>query len=105
MVQLHSPETTPRYSRRRFLTLTGGIAASALLAACGGKQTSQGGSTPTAGNTTSTTTPATTSAPATATPARTTTGGTKEIHGAASYQLPPNGHFNLLEGVTQGILA
>ena len=31
-------------------------------------------------------------------------GGGKEFHGAWPYEVPPNGHFNLIFGVTHGIL-
>src|SRR5262245_20093631 len=40
--------------------------------------------------------------PAFAAPAQQAAG--KEFHGAWPYEVPPNGHFNLIFGVTHGIL-
>lgn len=90
-----------RFNRRRFLALTGGAAASALLAACRGQQQATPTTAPQPGQTPGISPVASPTTAAVVTPART---GGKEFHGAWPYQLPPTGHFNLLEGVTQAIL-
>jgi peptide/nickel transport system substrate-binding protein len=70
-------------SRRHVLEIFGfGAAGAALLAACGG----DGGGTGTGGGGGG-------------------GGGSTEFVGAYPYQVPPKGHFNLMSGVTDGILA
>ncbi len=69
-------------SRRRVLEIFGfGAAGAAVLAACGG---GDGGTGPGGGG---------------------GGGGNAEFAGAWPFQVPPKGHFNLMSGVTDGILA
>ncbi|MEQ4207467.1 ABC transporter substrate-binding protein [Actinopolymorpha sp. B9G3] len=69
----------PELSRRRLLEIIGLSAAGAsIVGACGGDGEGGGG----AGG-----------------------GGTAEFVGAWPYQVPPKGHFNIMAGVTDGILA
>lgn len=94
-------------TRRRFFGLTGGAVASAILAACGGGNAGtygDGQSTSQAGGTTPTSSSGQQTGGTPAASGSTASGGGKEFHGAWPYQVPPAGHFNLLEGVTQGIL-
>ncbi len=85
-----------RMSRRRFLALAGGGVASALLAACR-REAATPTTAPQPGQT-----PGVSPTPAAPTTPVAVAG--KEFHGAWPYQVPPTGHFNLLEGVTQSIL-
>ncbi|WP_038038364.1 ABC transporter substrate-binding protein [Thermorudis peleae] len=96
----------PRLSRRRFLAFVGGATASAMLAACGGgsKATPTTAPAQTSASPTAAAAGQTPTAAATPTKAAVATTG-KEFHGAWPYLVPPNGHFNLLDGVTKGILA
>ncbi len=78
-----SPERNPHHvelSRRRLFEVLGlGAAGAAVLGACGGE--GEGGG-PGDG-----------------------TGKAKEFAGAWPYQVPPKGHFNIMAGVTDGLLA
>jgi len=97
-------------TRRRFLAVIAGGAASAALAACGGSTTSTpaasvapttaGGAPTTAAGAA----PTTSAAKPTTAPATSAKTGNKEFHSAWPYQIPPNGHFNVVGGVANGIL-
>lgn len=93
---LHALWHQGRMSRRRLLALASAGVASALLAACR-REAATPTTAPQAGQT-----PAVGQTPAAPTTPAAVTG--KEFHGAWPYQVPPTGHFNLLEGVTQSIL-
>jgi peptide/nickel transport system substrate-binding protein len=77
MTTSHLPRPVgAQLSRRRLFELLGlGAAGTAALAACGGGGQGGGGAN----------------------------GGRKEFHGGWPYQVPPKGHFNLMDGVTDAI--
>ncbi len=98
-------------TRRRFLAVLAGTAAAAALAACGSsnnatntpqaaaKPTTAAGSAPAAGQ------PTTAASQPTTAPAQTGKTGNKEFHSAWPYEVPPTGHFNLIQGVSHAIMA
>lgn len=86
-------------TRRQFIGIGASAFVAAVLAACGGTTTdtpaAQTGSTPAAAGST----PAATQGAAPAGQKR------GEFHGAWPYQVPPEGHFNSIQGVSKGILS
>lgn len=94
-----------RLSRRRLLILTGGALAGGLLAACRGTEATPTAAPPAAQTPAAAQSPAAPAAtPTAAVQVSPAPAGGKAFHGAWPYQMPPTGHFNLLEGVTQSIL-
>jgi len=97
---MSSTDGTLALTRRRFLAVIAGSAVSAALAACGD----------TATDTAKVGSPTAAAQPAAAQPTKGAAAaaprtGNKEFHSAWPYQIPPNGHFNLLGGVSNAILA
>ena len=95
-------------TRRRFLAVMAGVAASAALAACGGNATDtpKAGANPTTAAgapTTASGAPTTTGQP---TKAAATTGkaGNKEFHSAWPYEVPPTGNFNMIQSIAHTIM-
>lgn len=93
-------------TRRRFLALMASAAAGAALAACGGGTPAgtTGGGAPTAAAG-SAARPTTAAGQPTTAPATTGRAGVKEFHSAWPYEVPPTGHFNLIQGVSRAIMA
>lgn len=90
-------------TRRRFLAVVAGAAASAALAACGsGKATD----TPKAGAnpTTASGAPTTAAGQPTKAPATTGKAGNKEFHSAWPYEVPPTGNLNMIQSIAHTIM-
>ncbi len=104
----------PHVTRRAFIGVGAGAFVAAILAACGGTETptttssstapSTGTSASTAPSAAASTAPsaAASTAPSTAASAAPKKGG--EFHGAWPYQVPPEGHFNTINGIPKRIL-
>jgi peptide/nickel transport system substrate-binding protein len=90
-------------TRRRFLAVLAGVAASAALAACGSSNATD---TPKAGTspTTAAGQPTTAAGQPTTAPATTSKAGNKEFHSAWPYEVPPTGNFNMIQGVSHTIM-
>jgi peptide/nickel transport system substrate-binding protein len=91
-------------TRRRFLAVMAGGAASAALAACG--SSSKATDTPKAGtsSTTAAGQPTTGASQPTTAPATTSKAGNKEFHSAWPYEVPPTGNFNMIQGISHTIM-
>lgn len=93
-------------TRRRFLAIVAGMAAGTALAACGGTtSTPAGGTGPTTAGPTTAARPTTAAGQPTTAPATTGRTGVKEFHSAWPYEVPPTGHFNMIQGVSRAIMA
>ncbi|MGI8855202.1 MAG: ABC transporter substrate-binding protein [Thermomicrobiales bacterium] len=101
---------TVAVTRRRFLAVIAGVAASAALAACGSSNatdTPKADTSPTtaAGQpTTAAGQPTTAAGQPTTAPATTSKAGNKEFHSAWPYEVPPTGNFNMIQGVSHTIM-
>ncbi|MGI8690947.1 MAG: ABC transporter substrate-binding protein [Thermomicrobiales bacterium] len=98
------PKRTVAVTRRRFLAVIAGVAASAALAACG--SSNKATDTPKAGTspTTAAGQPTTAAGRPTTAPATTSKAGNKEFHSAWPYEVPPTGNFNMIQGVSHTIM-
>lgn len=102
-MMFNETKRTLAVTRRQFLAMMAGAAASAALAACGSSNATD---TPKAGTSPTTVSgaPSAAASQPTTAPAQTGKAGNKEFHSAWPYEVPPTGNFNMIQGVSHTIM-